>query len=128
MISHLIWFKKYISLFFRAENIKSQKAGSSIQKNDDSLPQQLDIKKLRIASVKQNQNNKAKKGGLTKQEIEVLRLANIFTFMVNSHYFMFKKCIKYLFLLMGEIISNPLTTLKEEIFTGRKFRGFRGFC
>ena len=41
-------------------------------KKDVSLQQQLDIKKLRIASVKQNQNE-VKKGGLTKQEIEVLR-------------------------------------------------------
>lgn len=71
MLLHAIIVYYVFFFSFRAEFIKSKKAGRSDAMN--SFPQQLDIKKLRIASVK-NQNNKSKKGGLTKQEIEVLRL------------------------------------------------------
>ena len=60
--------------FFRGEAIKQQKKGSQVVPSAPPLP---DISNMRIASVKRNEP-KAKKGGLTKQEIDVLRLADIF--------------------------------------------------
>jgi len=62
-----------ILFFYRAEAIKQQKKGSKAVKHiTPSAPPLPDISKMRIASVKQNEP-KAKRGGLTKQEIEVLR-------------------------------------------------------
>ena len=64
------------SFLFRAEEIKKRKANKTSQGQPHTpvpSPNQLDIKKLRISSVKNQNHSGPKKGGLTKPEIEVLR-------------------------------------------------------